>query len=677
MLGDAYPHLLFSLKENSEIDAWAGSELSYEEILGILDARLAENKSTQNDKTPLHSLHIIDGKSIVATMEVFKKAKDVPAAMHLLRLSVNSLIHNQTLRKRMVQEKGLILTGDNSNDNDLQEAEKEKSELRRVYKAVFSLLGHSSQRRRDSCSPRLIMYLLHRHMPDIAKIQPGSEAYHAAMNALGKFGAFDLIVELLEQMELTSTTDIKVEPKALVTMAPPVDRMAYQTAISSLARHGHCREATHLVKRMQSKGIEQPDLNIYNELLIGIAKEAGKGIDRSSIRSNNKGSPLKPWHQVALEILHEIESNSKPTAQTYNSVISTCMKEGQWDAARLIEKAAPPAEEDEVCQSKLVGSSPNTLHAFGSAYFQNLKSNFKVGKGGKDTWWEIGCHFTDDKCKSNKNRGIIIGIQPHRNPLSNGISIVFFNETSSVRIGRILLKNTCSNNIDENESSLVGMEVSKARRGKGLSKVFIAIWLRICLETGTYPRAAVMNKPLIAYVLMGFNFVPQKGGSCVELIRLNDNDTKINKDEDECGPKFALYSPSAKSLQGLFSRRVLNTQNIVILDSLPPSISMKQRTTIYLKTKFEHPIAIMEHAVEHNTSSFVKGKRSLIDSKGCGDQLQNHKQRTKGGDPNPQRKLLDKQIHHVLKTDNAKGTMKNGCLEFFSNNTSLKHAFLP
>ena len=47
--------------------------------------------------------------------------------------------------------------------------------------------------------------------------------------------------------------------------------------------------------------------------------------------------------------------------------------------------------------------------------------------------------------------------------------------------------------IDDTKISLVGMEMNKARRGNGLSTVFIAIWLRICLETGTYPRAAVMS----------------------------------------------------------------------------------------------------------------------------------------------------------------------------------------
>jgi len=452
-------------------------------------------------------------------------------------------------------------------------------------------------------------------------------------------------------------------------------------------------------------------MNIYNELLIGIAKEAG---NQSSIRKNDtedasvaggsEHGPSKPWHQVSLEILREIECNTTPTVQTYNSVISTCMKEGEWYAARVVEKAASlsareatiemkPAGAEEVFQNralKRVGSSPNAEQKFGFTYFQNLKLNYKVGKGGKDTWWEIGRYFADDKLETNEDDGkkhyaqaggIIIGIQPHRNPLSNGLSIVFFDD-SRVRLGRILLKN---NNLDENRiqveqrycSSLVGMEVSKARRGEGFSKAFIAIWLRICLETDSYPRAAVMNKPLIAYVLMGFNFVPQNGGSRVELIRLNENDVSIDRNEDGYDPQFALYSPSAKSLQGLFSQRVLRTQNIAILDHLPSSISQEKRTAIYLKTRFEHPIAILERAVEYNPPSLLKSENTVIAVEGCRGQLPEQTQNTKEKQTHVQRKLLDDQIHTVLKTGNVEGESKSGYLEFFSNSTLLMQAFLP
>ena len=137
-----------------------------------------------------------------------------------------------------------------------------------------------------------------------------------------------------------------------------------------------------------------------------------------------------------------------------------------------------------------------------------------------------------------------------RQPFDERVRIILLRNTSSLRSSK--------NKEDQSEpiyySSLVGMEVNKQRRGEGLSKVFVAIWLRLCLDTHTYPRAAVMNKPLIAHVLMKFGFLPQNGGSRVELIRLNSStDNILNGDKDGYSPKFALYSTSAKSLQGLFS----------------------------------------------------------------------------------------------------------------------------
>lgn len=241
-------------------------------------------------------------------------------------------------------------------------------------------------------------------------------------------------------------------------------------------------------------------------------------------------------------------------------------------------------------------------------YFDNLKSYHKVGKG-SDSYWEIG-RYRVSSYTSNGNvqcSSIIIGIQPHRHPHCNGLSIVFYDDTASrIKLGRMLLKNTSSkgqpvDNVNESNkpfyhSSLVGMEVNKAQRGKGLSKIFVAIWLHVCLRTNTYPRAAIMNKPLISSVLMDFDFVPQIGGTRVGLIRLTKKNvtTSINRgdadgrEDDESSnsnsnnPQFGLYSLSTKSLHGLFSQRYLRVQNIVILDHPLSSNSRQNETIVYL-----------------------------------------------------------------------------------------------
>ena len=331
-----------------------------------------------------------------------------------------------------------------------------------------------------------------------------------------------------------------------------------------------------------------------------------------------------------------------------------------------------------------------------TAYFDNLRTFCKVGKG-RECWWEIGrysvsCASDENAASDAKSRGrgrsIIIGVQPHRNPLCNGLSIVFHDETSRVKLGRMLLRNVSSRRPEKNAhrpeplyySSLVGMEVEKSRRGEGLSKIFVAIWLHLCLMTNTYPRAAVMNKPLISCVLMGFNFVPQNGGSRVKLFRLRKNDNTIEGEGGESNPQIALFSPSAKSLKGLFSQRALRMQNIAILDRPPYPNSGQSGTVIYVKTGFEHPIAISESAVEYtppNDYQPLSEERSVCDGKTSSMIQQNkqHHQKETRQSSSTQRNILANQIDSILKL-NIEGATASAKMEYFANVTSLKGAFL-
>jgi hypothetical protein len=152
-----------------------------------------------------------------------------------------------------------------------------------------------------------------------------------------------------------------------------------------------------------------------------------------------------------------------------------------------------------------------------------------------------------------------------------------------VKVGRVLLKNDRIPSTKFYYSSIIGMEVSTNMRGEGLSKVLIAIWLHICLQTAVYPRAAVMNKPLIALVLSKFGFIPGEGGTKCVLVRLENDGNDHNNP-----PLFGLYSPQRKSLDGAFSHRVLRTQNIKLLTSLPDS-SKQKGVNVVIKTTFSHP----------------------------------------------------------------------------------------
>jgi pentatricopeptide repeat protein len=651
------------------------TETNYNQLMSILyderhDDEDRDKFKDRKDNTSDNAL-IVDVESIIATLDVLGKGGNIPAALTLLRLSVELIVSQQNEIKE----------DDNGHNR--------RNELRHIYKAIFSLLGHTYNKRTGSTyHTKLIIHILRHHMLDVAHMAPSVEIYHAAINALGKIGEYDQILEIINELEDQSFNEATLLYDCAVAMS-------YQSAISSLSRHDQCHKALLILQRMQSKGLPV-DTNTYNDLLIGIAKEAGR-----CVKNDGTKKKKKLWHTVALEILSNMELNDTnlPTEQSYNSVLSACGKEGNWKAAANIAKKAKKLR-----YHNDKGSSDKTHHriddddggdtneaARSSYYFDNLRSYNKVGKG-SDSYWEIGRYHVSTytsygnlQCSS-----IIIGIQPHRNPHCNGLSIVFYNDTtaSRIKLGRILLKNTSSskvqpvNNLNESKtpiyhSSLVGMEVNKARRGEGLSKIFIAIWLHICL-------AAIMNKPLISRVLMDFNFVPQIGGTRVGLIRLTQNNatTSISSDDavgredaeesnsNHNNPQFGLYSLSTKSLQGLFSQRYLRVQNIAILDHAPPSpVSRQNETIVYVKTGFEHPIAILEDAVEYTPP------RVLVDSNYT-DMFRHDNEQGKQYAIRLSRSLLADQIDSILQTTNMEGKTTHGTMDYFANVNSLNYAFL-
>ena len=60
-------------------------------------------------------------------------------------------------------------------------------------------------------------------------------------------------------------------------------------------------------------------------------------------------------------------------------------------------------------------------------------------------------------------------------------------------------------------SVLRGMLVSEECRGQGYSRLFVAIWLRLCLRAGAIPVTSRINKPLLALTLVRLGFTPIRG----------------------------------------------------------------------------------------------------------------------------------------------------------------------
>lgn len=598
LLGSVYQHLAIPA---TEIHADDETDCSYEQLVDILhrDTGILSDE----DAGQL----VIDGKSTSMAIEVLCRARNVSAAMMLLKRSVDGVIYNRKLREKCKEQPSVFWQGE-ENDNN---------ELTTIYKSILSLLGRAQSLSTSSYVERqqasvvysnLTLYLLRDHITQVAQIQPGLQIYHAALNTLGRHGSSEAIRTLLNDMK-----------------DPAPDRMAYQIVISSLAKCGKCLDATQFLHQMREKGFS-PDVGVYNELLIGIARQAG----RHQSGKNQEQDPIS-WHKLALEILHDIESQSdlatSITDQTFNSIISACAKEKAWEAASAVASKASNST-----TFNDIGNSENDEQS--SSYFSNLDAFRKNGKG-SDAWWEIA----EYNCSL---RTITVGIQPHRNPKLNGMSLVFYRDDlkgNKMKVGRVLLKNDGIPSTEFFSSSIIGMEVNAELRGEGLSKVLIAIWLDICLRTGCFPRAAVMNKPLIALVLSKFGFIPDDGGTKCVLVRLDNTDDNDNT--------FGLYSPQ-KSLDGTLSHRVLRTQNIKLLRTLPDS-STQKGADIVIKTTFRHPHKPPGGA---RSSDEMLAERTLLKNK------------------------INAALNLGIDTHTSEAASETGVMTYFSSKETLSKAFL-
>ena len=57
-------------------------------------------------------------------------------------------------------------------------------------------------------------------------------------------------------------------------------------------------------------------------------------------------------------------------------------------------------------------------------------------------------------------------------------------------------------------SALRGMHVREDLRGRGLSRLLLAVWLALCSEASLTPATKVINKPYLALTLQRFGFAP-------------------------------------------------------------------------------------------------------------------------------------------------------------------------
>ena len=155
----------------------------------------------------------------------------------------------------------------------------------------------------------------------------------------------------------------------------------------------------------------------------------------------------------------------------------------------------------------------------------------KVGQGHQSRW--LLCSYRD------ANPEFEVYLTLDRNPDEPCYKLLFHSPSSqNENLGFILLAAVVGG------SSLRGMKISEAHRGKGLCKVLLAAWLQLCLEAGVAPSTRVINKPLLSHSLARLGFRPTNGrGQLVQLTtskRLRDCKRADYRRENSRGERYAF-----------------------------------------------------------------------------------------------------------------------------------------
>lgn len=154
----------------------------------------------------------------------------------------------------------------------------------------------------------------------------------------------------------------------------------------------------------------------------------------------------------------------------------------------------------------------------------------KVGQG-RDAAWRL-CSYRGGTFD------IDVSLALDRNPDEPCCKLVF-HAADGAKVGHMLL--ACG----ESASALRGMYVSPALRGRGLSKLLLAIWLSLCHTAGVKTCTRTINKPLLSLALSRFGFAPSNGRGQLVLVspakRLRDCTTT----QLRAGPTRSTYVRTA------------------------------------------------------------------------------------------------------------------------------------
>lgn len=334
----------------------------------------------------------------------------------------------------------------------------------------------------------------------------------------------------------------------------PLTEITYVNVIAAAGKGQQCERAVGLLEEMRCTGL-RPGARSYNAVIAACCKS-------------------RQWQRGA-SLLDEMRAHAvPPNAESFSSLISAARKAGCFDEAAVLALQA---------RGGVKGDAPPDAahHLFTENSLQSLRKAGTGSGGGKATRWDLaefrrhvvaqdvltqagGLAEEEDEC-------FTVALQRDCHPTRHFVKLSFV--TQGVSAGFLLLE------IPQGEagfSALRGMRIADPFRSHGLSMLFLACWVQLCLEMGLTPRANRIDKPIICLLLHKFGFRPS-GGIDVEISRGSGTDAS----------KLILFSPTGKALESIFSPHELRSQNMAI--ALDRDATAPVGTCIRVKTAFDPP----------------------------------------------------------------------------------------
>ena len=347
---------------------------------------------------------------------------------------------------------------------------------------------------------------------------------------------------------------------------PMVTSVTVNALLATLGRTSRGTEALHILRTMEKKWNINPDRISYHSTL-------------SALLGNGQ---IKEACNLVQEMANSGQPEIHPNKDTFNRIASAVAGK---EAARAIVV-------DILGDQIAVHSQTREF-----AEFQRWKLQ-KVGRG-KSAYWKIGQVSIE-----GETNPIIVGISPNRNPATNGIRLNFYRSTissssisttsKSQKLGFLLMINSANDSCGAASSQFLGQWVDENERGRGWAKVWLAVWLQLCLDAGIQPRTGNIHKPLLCLVLQhSFGMLANEGGVDMELSQGSDART------------IMLYS-SSRALFGVFSPLDLRKQYIEL--SLVPSNPRGRE--IVVGTSFQWP---GETALIERVSAILGNRWKLVE----------------------------------------------------------------